>query len=39
MPEHESGQKVLQQLNLDGFVAGEDALFDSIAAMAAAVKP
>jgi phosphonate transport system substrate-binding protein len=39
MPEHEPGRKVLQQLNLDGFVAGEDALFDSIAAMAAAVKP
>jgi phosphonate transport system substrate-binding protein len=39
MPDHKEGQRVLQQLNLDGFVAGEDALFDSIAAMAAAIKP
>ncbi|NIM42358.1 MAG: PhnD/SsuA/transferrin family substrate-binding protein [Hydrogenophaga sp.] len=33
MGTHPEGQAVLQELRLDGFVAGEPALFDSIAAM------
>jgi phosphonate transport system substrate-binding protein len=33
MPRDAEGAKLLAQLRLDGFVAGEDRLFDSIAAM------
>ena len=33
----DDGRRVLAQLNLDGFIAGSDTLFDAIRAMAQAV--
>jgi len=39
MAESSSGRRVLETLELDGFVPGEPALYDSIARMAAAVGP
>jgi phosphonate transport system substrate-binding protein len=38
MPRHAEGQRVLAALRLDGFVAGDDALFDTIAAKAEHVR-
>lgn len=37
MPRDEEGQKLLRNLHLDGFVAGDDHLFDSIARMMRAI--
>lgn len=37
MPRDEEGQKLLQNLHLDGFVAGDEHMFDSIARMMRAI--
>jgi hypothetical protein len=37
MPLDEEGAKLLRNLHLDGFVAGDDHLFDSIARMMRAI--
>jgi phosphonate transport system substrate-binding protein len=38
MAESASGRRVLETLQLDGFVPGEPSLYDGIARMAAAVE-